>query len=152
MSTHKLPSPAVLRKAALKLAAPTGDMLLDPNMLKASRNLTRLLRQPGISQKQIKSALAPIGKTEPPQQFLDFKFTGSPYFQPVYPISKLLSGVYEPVDTVDPLVPASRRYKYPTLTHSSNYGGGYAYNNTGAIHTLQSVNLNATSETTFAGF
>jgi hypothetical protein len=152
VSKHKLPSQAVLRKAASKLGAPTNDMLLDLDMLKATRNVRLLFGKQRVSQKQITSALASIGKAGMPQQFLDFKFTPSLTVSQVSSISKALSGIYEPVDTVDLLVPSYRRYKYPTLTHSSNFGGGYANNKTGQLQTVQSVNLGATTESTFVAF
>ena len=152
MVRRKFPSQGMIRKAASQLGAPTNDMLLDAGMLKASRKLRRLLGRRETSQKQIRSVLAGIGKAGMPQQFLDLKFTPSQTIQQISSISKAISGIYEPVDTVDLLVPSYRRYKYPTLTHSSNFGGGYANNDTGMLHTLQSVNLDARTESTFAAF
>jgi hypothetical protein len=153
VAKQKLPSQAAIRKAVSKLGPPTSDMLLDLNRLKATKDADALFRKEGISQKQIRSALAGISRAGTPQRFRNFTFTPSPTLPPLIPsFSKIINGIYEPVNSADSWVLPGRKYAYPTLDSPSNFGNGYANEKTGQLQTLQSVNLGKATESTFAAF
>lgn len=146
-------SPTALRKAASKLGPPTEDMLLDVGVLRASRNLRLALAKPKRSQKDIASVLSGIKRADNQgQPVRDMPFSSFSTIQKVSIISQIMRGLYEPTDTFDLLVPPQHRYKFPTFTNSSVNGSGFANIATGQLHTLQSVNLAATTESTFAAF
>lgn len=144
-------SETTLRKGLARLKPPTDTMLLDENMVKVSQKLDTLIKRRGFDSRAVRPLLDELTRDTPPvMHTLGGRFASPFAFRDRTSIFELLSGLYLPTDDPSYLVPPARRYFDNEIT-TSPMGSASAYKNNGKLTTIQSVDLNANQESTWAG-
>lgn len=142
---------ALLRRALTQLKPPTDTMLLDADMVKASRKLDAVLKRGEYNSRAVQRLLDELASSSPPvMRTLGGSFTSPMFVKDRISIFELLSSLYLPTDDPTYLVPPERRY-FDNEIQTGAVGSASAYKNNGKLTTIQSVNLAANQESTWAG-
>jgi len=149
-SARRRISDARLRRALGQLKPPSDVMVLDAQTARVSRRLDATLKRGKNTRRAIQGLLAELASSAPPMMYTrGGTFSSWISLKDTAAIVQILNGQYLP--TADPSfwVPASRRY-FDNQISTGAVGSASAYKTTGRLTTIQSVDLNASDESTSA--
>ena len=143
-------SETTLRRGLARLKPPTDTMLLDKDMLKVSRKLDIVLKRGGNRTREVQRLLDGFASSSTPVMHTrGGSVASSMFFRDRNTIFEILNGLYLPTDTPAFYVPAARRY-YDDKIVTGALGSASAYKNNGKLTAIQSLDLNAAKESTWA--
>ena len=150
-SARRRISDATLRRALAQLRPPSDVMVLDAQTARVSRRLDAALKRDKNTRRATRGVLAELASSAPPvMHTLGGKFSSWISLKDTALILQILNGLYLPTDDPTFWVPASRRY-FDNQISTGAVGSASAYKTTGRLTTIQSVDLNAGDESTWAG-
>ncbi len=150
-SARRRISDARLRKALAQLKPPSDVMVLDAQTARVSRRLDAALKRGTTTRRAIQGLLAELASSAQPVMYTrGGKFSSWTSLKDTSAILQILTGQYLPTDDPSFWVPASRRY-FDNEISTGAVGSASAYKTTGRLTTIQSVDLNASDESTWAG-
>src|SRR5713226_9977407 len=123
----------------------------DAQTARVSRRLDAALKRDKNTRRATRGVLAELASSAPPvMHTLGGKFSSWISLKDTASIVQVLNGQYLPTDDLSFWVPASRRY-FDNEISTGAVGSASAYKTTGRLTTIQSVDLNASDESTWAG-
>jgi len=126
-------------------------MVLDAQTARVSRRLDAALKRGTTTRRAIQGLLAELASSAQPVMYTrGGKFSSWTSLKDTSAILQILTGQYLPTDDPSFWVPASRRY-FDNEISTGAVGSASAYKTTGRLTTIQSVDLNASDESTWAG-
>jgi hypothetical protein len=149
-SVRRRISDARLRKALAQLKPPNDVMVLDAQTARVSRRLDATLKRGKYTRRAIQGLLAELGSSTPPVMHTrGGGFSSWISLRDTTSLVQIFNGEYLPTDDPSFWVPASRRY-FDNEISTGAVGSASAYKTTGRLTTIQSVDLNASDESTWA--